>query len=62
MKPIQLNVKFAFSKVKGEFPLDECETQEERDNAVETYIADTIGLSEEEMAQLQDDLQEFEDE
>lgn len=61
LKPIQLNVKFAFSKVKGEFPLDECKTQEERSEMVDSYIADTIGISDEEMAQLQDDLQEFEE-
>lgn len=58
LRPIQLNVKFGYSKVKGEFPLDKCETQKERDKEVESYIVDQIGLTEEQMAELDN---EFED-
>ena len=61
LKPVQLNVKFGFSKVKGEFPLDECETPQEREKMVDNYIAEVVGISEEEMAEIQDDLQDFMD-
>lgn len=61
LKPIQLNVKFGFSKVKGEFPLDECETQEERGQMVDNYIAEATGISAEEMAEIQEGLDDLED-
>lgn len=60
LKPIQLNVKFGFSKVKGEFPLDKCEDKDERIKFVDTYIAETAGISEDEMAEIEDDLQDLE--
>lgn len=59
LKPIQLNVKFGYSKVKGEFPLDRCETTEEREQMVDNYIAETVGISEEEMAELQEELEDI---
>ena len=61
LKPVQLNVKFGFSKVKGEFPLDKCETPEERVHFVDNYIAETAGISDEEMSEIQADLQELDD-
>ena len=61
LKPVQLNVKFGFSKVKGEFPLDKCETKEERAQFVNNYIAETAGISEEEMSEIQAGLQDIDD-
>ena len=61
LKPVQLNVKFGFSKVKGEFPLDKCETKEERVQFVDSYIAETAGITEEELSEIQEELDKFED-
>lgn len=59
LKPVQLNVKFGFSKVKGEFPLDKCETPEERIQFVDSYIAETAGISEDEMDAMLNDLNDI---
>ncbi len=56
LKPVQLNVKFGFSKVKGEFPLDACATPEERGKQVDNYIVNKIGLTQEEMDEIQREL------
>ena len=56
LKPVQLNVKFGFSKVKGEFPLDKCETKGERVQFVDSYIAETAGISEDDFSALQNEL------
>lgn len=59
LRPVQLNVKFGYSKVKGEFPLDKCETQKERDKEVESYIVDQLGLTEEQIAEIGDELEDL---
>ena len=60
LKPVQLNVKFGFSKVKGEFPLDKCETKEERVQFVDTYIDNVIDGSEEDFSDIDDELNDLE--
>ena len=57
---MQLNVKFGFSKVKGEFPLDKCETKEERVQFVDTYIDSVVDGSEEDFSDIDDELSDLE--
>ena len=59
LRPVQLNVKFGYSKVKGEFPLDKCETQEERNKEVESYIVDQLGLTDEQIAEIGDEIEDL---
>ena len=59
LKPVQLNVKFGFSKVKGEFPLDKCETEKERAHMVNEYLIETADISEDEMNSMLQDLDDM---
>ena len=63
-KPITISVNFAFSKVRGEFALNEVcgigeNSKQKVEGIIDDYVKTSMGMTDEEIAELEDELEDL---